>query len=150
MPARVLFIGEAPGQEEDLQGLPFVGKSGQLLRKMIKFLGFESFYITNLVKCHPPDNRNPTPDEITACMRFMDHQFFEINPKVVVTVGKFASQALLSTETSISDLRGNIYKLGRALVIPAFHPAYILRNPKMTEVLLDDLRKARILEEKLK
>ena len=152
LPARVLFVGEAPGQEEDLRGLPFVGKSGQLLRKMIEFLGFESYFFTNIVKCRPPENRNPTPDEIKACRGFLDRQLIEIQPKVVVAVGKFAAQTLLEVEISTTALREGVYRLPGAstLVVPVFHPSYVLRTPSQMGKLLSDLRKARILEEKLK
>ncbi len=129
--AELVFVGEGPGAEEDAQGIPFVGKAGQLLTKMIEAMGFarEDVYICNVVKCRPPGNRNPEPDEIAACEPFLRAQLRAIGPKAVVALGKFAAQTLLRDDTPISRLRGKWREYCGIKLMPTFHPAYLLRNP---------------------
>ena len=128
--ARLLFVGEGPGRNEDRQGLPFVGPSGQLLTKMIAAMGFErgEVYITNIVKCRPPGNRNPAPLEIKECAPFLKKQIQVIEPEVIVTLGRFASNALLAKDEALGKLRGRWHEHMGAAVMPTYHPAYLLRN----------------------
>ncbi len=129
--ADLMFVGEGPGAEEDRQGLPFVGRSGQLLdRIMLEEMGLtrDRVYIANVVKCRPPDNRDPLPPEIEACRPYLHRQIELIDPKVVVTLGKFAGQLLLDSTVPITKLRGQQYPFGRAVLIPTLHPAYALRG----------------------
>lgn len=130
--ARLMFIGEAPGAEEDLQGLPFVGAAGQLLNNLLSKLGLrrEEVYITNVVKSRPPGNRDPEPDEIAACFPFLEKQIRAIRPKVIVTLGRIAAQALLHTKDPLTRLRGRWQKYGNIPVMPTFHPSYLLRFAK--------------------
>lgn len=141
--AELVFVGEGPGEQEDLQGRPFVGRAGQLLDKMIQAIGLDrqSVYICNVVKCRPPENRNPEPDEIVACHPFLLRQVGVVRPKVIVALGKFAAQTLLQTEETISRLRGNFYDYQGAKLIPTFHPAYLLRNPPAKKEAWEDLKK---------
>jgi uracil-DNA glycosylase len=143
--ARLMFAGEAPGAEEDLQGLPFVGRAGQLLTKMIEAINMtrEGVYIANILKCRPPNNRNPMPEEIAACSHFLMEQIGAIRPKVICTLGKFASQFLLKSEEPITALRGKFYDLNGIRVMPTFHPAYLLRNPNDKRLVWEDLKKIR-------
>jgi DNA polymerase len=129
--ARLVIIGEGPGEEEDRQGKPFVGRAGQLLTKMLDAVGLtrEEVYICNIVKCRPPGNRNPEPEEIAACAPFLAGQLAAIQPGVICTLGTFATQHILRTREPISRLRGQVHSLGAAVVIPVFHPAFLLRNP---------------------
>lgn len=143
--ARLMFVGEAPGEQEDLKGVPFVGRAGQLLTQMITAMGLsrEEVFIANVVKCRPPENRNPEPDEIESCEPFLFKQIQAIGPEIIVALGKFSSQTLLKTETRISDLRGKFHQatLGApVLVMPTFHPAYLLRNPSSKKECWDDLK----------
>ncbi|HEY3346972.1 MAG TPA: uracil-DNA glycosylase, partial [Nitrospirota bacterium] len=130
--ARIVFVGEGPGQDEDIKGEPFVGKAGQLLTDIIE-KGMKmkrgDVYIANIVKCRPPGNRNPEPDEIAACEGFLHAQLAVIRPKVICALGKFAAQTLLGTTEPISRLRGNVYEYRGIKLVPTFHPAYLLRNP---------------------
>jgi uracil-DNA glycosylase family 4 len=129
--ADLLFVGEGPGAEEDRQGLPFVGRSGQLLDKlMLEEIGIarDRAYIANVVKCRPPDNRDPLPEEIEACRPYLARQVELIAPRVIVTLGKFASQLLLDSKVGITKLRGRSYPYGDAVLIPTLHPAYALRG----------------------
>jgi DNA polymerase len=132
--AQLVFVGEAPGYEEDVQGLPFVGRAGQLLTKIIEAMGYKrkDVYICNVLKCRPPQNRNPLPSEIFTCQAHLARQLDIIKPKVVCALGKFAAQTLLKTETPISLLRGKFHDYHGIKLIPTFHPAYLLRNPKET------------------
>lgn len=129
--ARLVVIGEGPGEEEDRQGKPFVGRAGQLLTKMLESVGLtrDEVYICNIVKCRPPGNRNPEPEEIAACAPFLAGQLAAIQPGVICALGTFAAQQLLRTREPISRLRGQLHQLGGAVVIPTFHPAFLLRNP---------------------
>lgn len=129
--ARLLLVGEAPGRDEDLAGEPFVGRSGKLLDRLIEEeigLGRSACYIANVVKCRPPDNRDPTPLEVAACRHFLDGQRGELHPAVVVTLGNFASRALLATSEGVTRLRGRSYPFGDAVLVPTFHPAAALRG----------------------
>lgn len=140
--ARLMFVGEGPGADEDEQGEPFVGRAGQLLTQIIKAMGLarEQVYIANVVKCRPPGNRNPEPDEIDACSPFLRAQMAAIGPTVVVALGKFAAQTLLQTETPISRLRGRFHPVGGYEVMPTFHPSYLLRNPAAKREVWEDMK----------
>ncbi len=129
--ADLLFVGEGPGAEEDKQGLPFVGRSGKLLDRLLaEELGItrDECYIANVVKCRPPENRDPRPDEIAACRPWLSQQVDLIGPKVVVTLGRFAAQLLLETTEGITKLRGRSYRFGDAVLVPTLHPAAALRG----------------------
>jgi len=140
--ARLMFVGEAPGEDEDLQGYPFVGKAGQLLTKMIEAMGLrrEDVYICNTVKCRPPNNRNPEPDELLACEPFLKGQLVAVKPEAIVTLGKFAAQALLREQTPITRLRGQWREYEGIPVMPTFHPAYLLRSPAEKGKVWEDLK----------
>ncbi|MEK6707162.1 MAG: uracil-DNA glycosylase [Bdellovibrionota bacterium] len=140
--ATLMFVGEGPGEQEDLQGRPFVGRAGQLLDRMIGAIGLKrtDVYIANVVKCRPPGNRNPELDEITACSPFLHRQLDIIKPKVVMALGKFAAQTLLQTEERISLLRGRFHQYRGAKLMPTFHPAYLLRNPSSKREAWADLQ----------
>ncbi len=129
--AELVFVGEAPGQDEDLQGVPFVGKAGQLLTKMIEAMKFsrDDVYICNVVKCRPPNNRNPELAEIASCEPFLKAQLKTLQPKVIVALGKFAAQTLLRDATPITRLRGQWREYEGIPLMPTFHPAYLLRSP---------------------
>ncbi len=130
--AELVFVGEGPGAEEDARGQPFVGPAGQLLTKMIEAMGFkrDDVYICNVVKCRPPNNRNPEPDEIEQCEPFLKAQLAAIRPKVIVALGKFAAQTLLRDSTPITRLRGQWRQYEGVPLMPTFHPAYLLRSPE--------------------
>jgi uracil-DNA glycosylase family 4 len=140
--AHLVFVGEGPGADEDEQGEPFVGKAGQLLNKMIEAMGYrrEDVYICNVVKCRPPGNRNPEPDEIAACEPFLKKQLAAIRPRVIVTLGKFAAQCLLRDDTPISRLRGGFRTYEGIQLMPTFHPAYLLRDPSKKKEAWEDLK----------
>lgn len=141
--AQIMFIGEGPGADEDEQGLPFVGKAGQLLTKIIEAMGLSrnEVYIANVVKCRPPGNRNPEPEEITSCMPFLQKQIELIQPQVILCLGKFAAQTILETHMPISKIRGQFYEKNGMQIMPVFHPAYLLRNPNMKRVMWEDCKK---------
>lgn len=141
--AQLMFIGEAPGEDEDLQGLPFVGRAGQLLTKIIEAMGLKrsDVYIANILKCRPPNNRPPLPIEIIECENILKKQINIIKPKIICTLGKFASQTLLRTETTISNLRGNFKEYNGIKLMPTFHPAYLLRNPADKKLVWQDMKK---------
>jgi len=140
--AQLVFVGEGPGADEDEQGEPFVGKAGQLLNKMIEAMGYrrEEVYICNVVKCRPPGNRNPEPDEIAACEPFLKQQLAAIGPRMIVTLGKFAAQCLLRDETPITRLRGRFRTYEGIPLMPTFHPAYLLRDPSRKKETWEDLK----------
>lgn len=142
--AELMFVGEAPGADEDVQGVPFVGRAGQLLTKMIQAMGFsrEQVYIANVVKCRPPENRNPDPDEIDSCEPFLFRQIETIKPQVIVALGAFAAKTLLKTQEPISKLRGQVFDYHGAKLIPTFHPSFLLRSPNQKKFAWDDLKKA--------
>jgi DNA polymerase len=141
--AELMFIGEGPGRDEDIQARPFVGSAGKLLTSLIEKMGMsrEGVYIANIVKCRPPNNRDPEEDEISACMPFVERQIQIIRPKVIITLGRVASQALLNTKAPISRLRGTFFERCDIPVMPTFHPAYLLRNPKDKWLTWDDVQK---------
>ncbi len=143
--AKLMFVGEAPGADEDLKGLPFVGRAGELLTKMIEAMGVkrEDVYIANILKCRPPGNRVPMPEEIAACTHFLEEQIKTIKPKVICALGKFASQFLLKSQEPISMLRGKFRQLGDTKIMPTYHPAYLLRNPADKRLVWEDLKKVR-------
>lgn len=140
--AELVFVGEGPGEEEDRQGVPFVGKAGQLLTKMIEAMTFsrDEVYICNVVKCRPPGNRNPEPDEIEACEPFLKAQLASLQPKVIVALGKFAAQTLLRDTTPITRLRGQWRTYQGVALMPTFHPAYLLRQPDEKRLAWLDLQ----------
>jgi uracil-DNA glycosylase len=149
--ADVVVVGEAPGQEEDRTGRPFVGRAGRLLDLMLMTAGFprEQVYICNVLKCRPPGNRNPLPDEVAACTgSYLHAQIEAVAPRVVLAVGKFASQALLESEESIGRLRGAVHRWRGLPLIVTYHPAYLLRSPQMTRVAWQDFQLLRkVLDE---
>jgi uracil-DNA glycosylase len=142
--ARLMFVGEGPGRDEDLQGEPFVGRAGQLLTDIItKGMGLkrEDVYIANVVKCRPPENRNPEPDEVAACEPFLKKQIELIHPEVIVALGKFAVQTLVQSKIPITKLRGQWHSYQGIKLMPTFHPAYLLRNPGDKRLVWDDIKK---------
>jgi uracil-DNA glycosylase family 4 len=143
--AELMFVGEAPGQDEDLQGLPFVGRAGQLLTKIIEAIELKrnDVYIANILKCRPPNNRPPEPDEIAACSGFVQRQIERIHPKVIVALGKFAAQTLLNMETPISRMRGRFFDYHGVPLIPTYHPSYLLRNPSAKREVWEDMKAVR-------
>lgn len=140
---RLMFIGEAPGRDEDLQGKPFVGRAGQLLTKIIESIGLsrEEVYIANILKCRPPNNRPPEPEEISSCEQFLKQQIEIIRPEIICALGRIAAQALLKTQTPISKLRGNFFTYENIKLIPTYHPAYLLRNPSDKIKVWEDMKK---------
>jgi len=142
--ADLMFVGEAPGADEDAQGVPFVGRAGQLLTKMIEAMGLsrDEVYIANVLKCRPPGNRNPEPDEIATCEPFLFRQLASIEPKVVIALGAFAARTLLKTDVPISRLRGRVFDYRGAKLIPTFHPSFLLRSPGYKREAWEDLKKA--------
>jgi uracil-DNA glycosylase family 4 len=140
--ADLMFVGEAPGADEDIQGIPFVGRAGQLLTKIIEAIGLsrDDVYIANVIKCRPPQNRNPEPDEVDTCEPFLFGQIDIIRPKVIVALGTFAARTLLRTLDPISRLRGRVYDYRGAKLIPTFHPAYLLRNPSAKRDVWEDMK----------
>ena len=145
--ASLVFVGEAPGRDEDLQGIPFVGRAGQLLTKIIASIGLtrDEVYIANVVKCRPPSNRNPQPDEVQTCEPFLFRQLDLIRPKVVVALGAFAIRTLLRTDQAVSRLRGQVYEYRGASLVPTFHPAFLLRSPDRKRDVWEDMKKVRAL-----
>jgi len=141
--ATLMLIGEGPGYEEDIQGRPFVGKAGQLLTKILQSIHLprEEVYIANIIKCRPPQNRNPESDEIESCAPFLMRQIQVIQPKLICALGTFSSQTLLKTGAKITALRGKFYDLGGIKVIPTYHPAFLLRNPERKKEVWEDMKK---------
>lgn len=142
--ASVMIIGEGPGAQEDKEGLPFVGRAGQLLRKGLRKVGLgeEEVYITNTVKCRPPNNRGPKQDELESCRPYLDRQVELIDPDVVISLGNFALRYCLDGDRRISNCRGNLYDWNECTLVPAYHPAYILRNQSEAQNFIDDLKLA--------
>lgn len=141
--AELVFVGEAPGRDEDLKGEPFVGRAGQLLTEIITKgmkMRREDVYITNVVKCRPPENRNPEPEEIAACEPFLVKQLELIRPSIIVALGTFAAQTLLKSKTPISRLRGIWHSYQGIKVMPTLHPAYLLRNPQDKRLVWQDIQ----------
>jgi len=145
--AELVFVGEGPGHDEDVQGLPFVGRAGQLLNQMIQAMGLsrDQVYIANVVKCRPPENRTPEKDEIATCLPFLFRQLTQISPKVIVCLGSVAAQALLNTNKSISHFRGQWHDFRGAKLMATYHPAYLLRNPHAKPEVWADLKKVMAL-----
>jgi len=145
--ADLMFVGEAPGADEDIQGEPFVGRAGQLLTKIIEAIGMrrEDVYIANVIKCRPPGNRNPEPDEVEQCEPFLFRQVDTIKPKVIVALGKFAAQCLLRTTEPITRIRGKEFTYRDAILMPTYHPAYLLRNPSAKRDVWEDMKRVREL-----
>lgn len=143
--AELVFVGEAPGFDEDQQGLPFVGRAGQLLTKIIESIDLkrEDVYICNVLKCRPPENRNPEPDEVAACNPFLKKQLATIRPKVVCCLGTFAAQNVLQLTAPISKLRGKFFDVDGIRVIATFHPAYLLRSPEKKREVWEDMKQIR-------
>lgn len=146
--ARLMFVGEGPGADEDLSGRPFIGRAGQLLTKMIEAIGLsrDEVYIANVVKSRPPENRNPERDEVSACLPFLRRQIGVVRPQLIVTLGNPATQTLLETTVGITRLRGQFHdypRLPGVRVMPTFHPAYLLRSPDKKREAWEDLKKVR-------
>jgi DNA polymerase len=141
--ATLMFIGEGPGYDEDVQGRPFVGKAGQLLTKIIQSINLsrEEVYIANIIKCRPPQNRNPESDEIESCNPFLMKQISVIQPKIICALGTFSAQTLLKTDAKITALRGKLFDLEGIKVIPTYHPAFLLRNPERKREVWEDMKK---------
>ena len=145
--AQLMFVGEAPGADEDIQGEPFVGRAGQLLTKIIEAIGLtrEDVYIANVIKCRPPGNRNPEPDEVEQCAPFLFRQIDTVKPKVVVALGKFAAQCLLRTTDPITRIRGREFTYRDAILMPTYHPAYLLRTPSAKREVWEDMKRVRAI-----
>jgi DNA polymerase len=146
--AELMFVGEAPGADEDRLGEPFVGRAGQLLTKIIEAIGLkrDDVYIANVIKCRPPENRNPEPDEVATCEPFLTRQIDLIHPRVIVALGTFAAHALLKTDAPISRLRGRVHDFrGGSKLVPTFHPAFLLRSPDRKRDVWEDMKKVRAL-----
>jgi uracil-DNA glycosylase len=146
--ADLMFVGEAPGADEDIQGEPFVGRAGQLLTKIIGAIGLQrsDVYIANILKCRPPGNRNPEPDEVVTCEPFLTRQIDIVQPKVIVALGSFAAKALLRSDAPISRIRGHVFDYrGGSKLIPTFHPAFLLRSPERKRDVWEDMKKVRAL-----
>ncbi len=145
--AKLVFVGEAPGFDEDQQGLPFVGKAGQLLTKMIEAIGLKrsDVFICNVLKCRPPQNRNPNPDEVTNCSPYLWSQLETINPQVICTLGNFAARTILKMDKAISQLRGSVHTVREWKVVCTFHPSYLLRSPEEKRKAWDDLKRVQSL-----
>jgi DNA polymerase len=141
--AMLMVIGEGPGNDEDVQGRPFVGKAGQLLTKILQSIEIErkTVYITNIIKCRPPQNRNPEPDEIETCQPFLLKQIQAIQPRIICALGTFAAQTLLGTDAKITSLRGRAYDFSGIQVSPTYHPAYLLRNPDKKREVWEDMKR---------
>jgi DNA polymerase len=140
--ADLVFVGEAPGADEDAQGEPFVGKAGQLLTKMIEAMGYSraDVYICNVLKCRPPGNRNPEPDEVASCEPFLKRQLAAIRPRMIVALGKFAAQCLMRDDTPITRMRGAFRSYEGIPLMPTLHPAYLLRDPSKKKLAWEDLK----------
>lgn len=145
--ADLMFVGEAPGRDEDLQGRPFVGRAGQLLTRIIEAIGLrrEDVYIANILKCRPPGNRDPETGEVAACSPFLFRQIEAIQPRVVCALGAYAARTLLETERPISKLRGRFHEYRGRLLMPTYHPAYLLRNPGAKRPVWEDMQMVRDL-----
>jgi len=147
--AELMFVGEAPGHDEDVQGQPFVGRAGQLLTKIINAMGYQrqEVYITNIVKCRPPQNRNPYKKEIEQCLPYLLEQIEMIHPQVIVALGKVAADFFVENDLSMSHLRGNFYEFKEIRVMPTFHPSYLIRNEGNREIkkmVWEDMKKVMV------
>ena len=143
--AALIFVGEGPGRDEDLQGKPFVGRAGELLTRIIEAIDLarEEVYIANIVKCRPPHNRDPKPDEIQTCLPFLLKQLEAIKPRIICCLGTFAAQTLLGTEERISALRGRFHDYKGTKLMPTYHPAFLLRNPQFKKDVWEDMKMIR-------
>ena len=143
--ADLMFVGEAPGRDEDLQGIPFVGRAGQLLTRIIQAIDLQrdQVYIANILKCRPPRNRDPEPDEVEQCEKFLFSQIESVQPMIIVALGRYAAQTLLRSSTPISRLRGEFRDFRGTLLIPTFHPSYLLRNPSAKRDVWEDMKAVR-------
>ncbi len=143
--ADLMFVGEAPGADEDAQGIPFVGRAGQLLTRIIESIGLsrDQVYIANILKCRPPGNRDPEAEEVETCEGFLFQQIQSVSPKVMVALGRYAAQTLLRTETPISRMRGQFFEFAGGVLIPTYHPAYLLRNPSAKRQVWEDMKAVR-------
>jgi uracil-DNA glycosylase family 4 len=143
--ARLVFVGEAPGRDEDLKGLPFVGRAGQLLDKMIAAIQLrrEDVFICNVLKCRPPENRTPNPDEVEQCLPYLEQQLAIVQPALICALGLSAAQALLKTRASMSSLRGRTFEYRGIPLIPTYHPAALLRNPGLKREAWEDMQRVR-------
>lgn len=143
--ARLMFVGEAPGEEEDRQGRPFVGRAGQLLTRIIEAIGLrrEEVYIANILKSRPPGNRDPQPEEVAACSPFLRRQVAAVNPDVLCALGAYAARNLLESELPISRLRGRFHDFHGRPLMPTFHPSYLLRNPEAKREAWEDMKQVR-------
>ena len=143
--AELMFIGEGPGAEEDKQGLPFVGRAGELLTKIVQAIDMsrDEVYIANIVKCRPPGNRDPQPDEVAACSGYLEKQIALVRPKVIVALGRIAAQSLLGTDTPIGRMRGQWYKVQGVPTMVTYHPAALLRNPALKRPTWEDMQQVR-------
>ena len=141
----IMFVGEAPGEEEDKQGKPFVGRAGNLLTKMISAIGFqrEEVFIANVLKCRPPENRDPKPDEVAACEHFLIEQIKAVNPVIICALGTHAAQTLLKTNEPIGKLRGKLHDYHGVPLLPTYHPSFLLRSPNMKKLAWVDLQMLR-------
>jgi len=145
--AKVMFVGEAPGKNEDLQGLPFVGQAGKLLDELLGSIGYDrsEIFIANVLKCRPPGNRDPRIEEIDTCKGYLMEQIKIIDPKIICTMGRFSTQLLLNTDKGISSLRGKIFRVGNHIIMPINHPAAALYTPSKMGVLKEDFQKIKRL-----
>jgi len=145
--APVIFVGEAPGKNEDIQGKPFVGQAGKLLDKLLFSIGFErnQIFIANVLKCRPPENRDPRVDEIDICKKYLFRQIEIIDPKIICTMGKFSTQLLLNTSEGITNLRGKVFRIGGRIIFPINHPAAALYTQSRMTILMEDFQKIRSL-----
>jgi DNA polymerase len=143
--ADLMFVGEAPGADEDQQGVPFVGRAGQLLTRIIQAIDLqrEQVYIANILKCRPPRNRDPQPDEVDSCEPFLFRQIETVQPMIVVALGKYAAQTLIRTKTPIGRLRGTFVEFRGIQLMPTFHPSYLLRNPSAKREVWEDMKRVR-------
>ena len=143
--ANLMLIGEAPGRDEDLKGEPFVGRAGQLLDKILAAIGFkrEEVYIGNILKCRPPGNRDPLPEEVTLCLPYLLHQIEIIKPKIILTLGRISTQVLLKTNAPLSRLRGKVHDFNGIAVVATYHPAALLRNPQWKRPAWEDVQQLR-------
>ena len=150
--AKLMFIGEAPGYDEDMQGRPFVGRSGRKLRELLVKVGIKEsdFYIANILKCRPPNNRDPENDEVKACYPFLQFQLDIIKPKIICTLGRYASYKMLGEVKKMGDLRGKSFPKENYIIMPIYHPSFILRNNSMEPRYLEDLKKIKDELDKLK
>ncbi len=145
--ADLMFVGEAPGKDEDLQGRPFVGRAGRLLRDLLRDVGIDvkSVYIANCLKCRPPNNRDPLADELIACFGYLKKQIELIQPKVIATLGRYSTYELTNQKGALGTLRGKVFQYRNIKVVPMYHPAYLLRNPKAVDIFVEDLKKVKSL-----